>query len=53
MVFLPSAASLALPESVLLCVVPRAVPSAIGLPEVELVESGAVEMNDAPPRPIS
>ena len=47
-VLLPSAASLALPESVLLCVIPRAVPSAVGLPEVEIDESGAVEMNDAP-----
>jgi hypothetical protein len=45
---LPSAASIALPDSVLLGVVPRAVPSAIGLPEVELVASGAVEMDDAP-----
>ena len=53
MVFLPSAASLALPESVLMCVIPRAVPSAIGVPEVELVDSGAVEMNDDPRRPIS
>jgi hypothetical protein len=50
-VLLPSAASLALPESVLLCVIPRAVPSAIGLPEVELVESAAVEMDDAPGSP--
>jgi hypothetical protein len=45
---LPSAASIALPDSVLLGVVPRAVPSAIGLPEVELVDSGALVMDDAP-----
>jgi hypothetical protein len=51
LVLLPSAASLALPDSVLLCVVPRAVPSAIGLPEIELVESAAVEMDDAPASP--
>jgi hypothetical protein len=51
MVLLPSAASLALPDSVLLCVVPRAVPSAIGLPEVELGESATVEMDDAPTSP--
>ena len=48
---LPSAASIALPDSVLLGVVPRAVPSAIGLPEVELVEHASVEMNDAPGSP--
>jgi hypothetical protein len=51
LVLLPSSASLALPDSVLLCVIPRAVPSAIGLAEVELVDAAAVEMDDAPGSP--
>jgi hypothetical protein len=48
---LPSAAAQALPESALLCVVPLAFASAVGLPEVELVEHASVEMNDAPGSP--
>jgi hypothetical protein len=51
LVLLPSSASLALPDSVLVCVIPRAVPSAIGLAEVELVDAAAVEMDDAPTSP--
>lgn len=50
-VLLPSAASQALPESVLLCVTPLAFASAVGLPEVELVESATVEMSDTPGSP--
>jgi hypothetical protein len=51
MVFLASAAGQALPESVLIGVAPRALASAVGLPEIELVESATVEMNDAPGSP--
>lgn len=50
-VLLPSAAGQALPESVLLCVTPLAFASAVGLPEVELVESATVEMSDTPGSP--
>jgi hypothetical protein len=50
-VLLSSAAGQALPESALLCVVPLGFASAVGLPEVELVESATVEMNDAPGSP--
>jgi hypothetical protein len=50
-ILLPSAASIALPESVLLCIVPRAVPSAVGLVEVELSEHATLEMDDAPGGP--
>jgi len=48
---LPSAASQALPESVLLCVVPLAFASAVGLPEVELVEHATLEMDSTPGSP--
>jgi hypothetical protein len=50
-VLLPSAAGPALPESVLLCLMPTAFASAVGAPEVEIVEQAAVEMNDAPGSP--
>jgi hypothetical protein len=46
-VLLATAAGQALPESALLCVTPLAFASAVGLPEIEIVEHATVEMNDA------